>query len=57
MPVPPRIGEDGQAMLGVRFILRLVLDFESNLGAGVSQDVADTVDSDATPGSSGPSPL
>lgn len=44
-------------MLGVRFILRLVLDFESNLGAGVSQDVADTVDSDATPGSSGPSPL
>ena len=44
-------------MLGVSFILRLVLDFESNLGAGVSQDVADTVDSDAAPGSSGPSPF
>ena len=44
-------------MLGVRFILRLVLDFESNLGAGVGQGVADMVDSDAAPGSSGPSPF
>lgn len=57
MPVPPRVGEDGWAMLGVRFILRLVVDFVSSLGARVSWDVADMVDSDAAPSSLGPSPL
>lgn len=57
MPVPPRVGEDGRVMLAVRFILWLVVDFVSNFGARVSRDVADTVDSDAVPGSSGPSPL
>ena len=47
----------GWAMLGVRFILRLVVDFVSSLGARVSWDVADMVDSDAAPSSLGPSPL
>lgn len=60
MPVPPRVGEDGQVMLagwlGVPF-LWLVVDFVSNFGARVSRDVADTVDLRCSPWLFRPSPL